>query len=122
MRTLFIDYFISTHKPDTWVVYTMGTLFFLSLVIFFGRAARKKKSKPQLSNSLVDNVETIAFGIKVQINRCKDADDLNKAVGAIGKYEWRFEGNAMAEQEAKELKDLLDKKINEIYGVQTIVS
>lgn len=80
----------------------------------------KRKKKPELSNSTVDNIETLSFAIACQIRRCKTPEDFNKAVEAIGRYEWEFAENDNAKREAKMLKDILDRKAADMFGVETI--
>jgi hypothetical protein len=68
------------------------------------------------------DVETKAFFIACQIRKCKTPEDFNKAVAAIGKYEWQFDGDNNAKREAKILKEILDVKAAEVFGVETIFS
>lgn len=117
---LFINYFIFEHKPDAWVVYTLTALFFCTFLIVLCRYLAKEKVEP--SPASVDNVFTLSVAIAHQIRMCKAPEDFNKAVEAIGRYEWQFMDDHNAKQEAKDLKALLDKKASEVFGVETIFS
>ncbi len=118
MNFLFHSPFID-HKPDTFVytagVFLFGIFFMMFLII---KSIRKPREKtPELSDSSVDNVVTLANAIENQIQRCESAKDLNSAIHAIGRYEWQFMDDLNAKREAKKLKLLLDKRAAQIYEV-----
>lgn len=101
----------------------IGIAISLIVVALFFKHERdlKKKNKVQeLSNVSIDNVQTIAWAISCQIEKCKEPKDFNEALKAIARYEWEFEGDNNAKREANILKELLDIKISNVYGVQTI--
>src|ERR1044072_9301110 len=101
----------------------IGISICLLIIAWFARQemnAKRKKKQLELSNQTVDNVETIAFAIACQIRRCRTPEDFNEAVRAIGRYEWEFAENDNAQREAKILKEILDVKAKEVFGVEPI--
>lgn len=118
-------YFINAPHPDLWLLYTMTALLSIFLLIAIAKKIRSliDQSKPlELSSTPVDNVYTLDFGIACQIRRCKTPEDFHKAVAAIGRYESEFAENDNAAREANILKEILDVKTAEVYGVETIFS
>lgn len=101
-------------KVDEMVMAVCFAVFLMTAAWVLGRRIRDTE-KRSIPSKPVDNVEGIAMGIALQINRCTNDKELNAALGAIRIYEARFCDDPVAREEARELKLMLDIKAAEIY-------
>lgn len=112
------------HEPTAaWILIAGGSISVFFIIIFLIREVQGwGKAEPLQLSKPVDNVEALAFGISIQIRKAKDDKDLNKCLEAIKRYENEYQENMNAVLEALTLRDILDIKANQIYGVEELVS
>lgn len=112
---------------DPEVIWVMSSLYVITICLVIARSLylrqqkkeknkqRTKKVKPHPPHG---NIKTLSLSIAMQILKCSDADSLNEAIYAIGRYEWQFEDNPEGRQEIRDLKDLLDWKAARLYDCE----
>lgn len=124
MNNLFIDYSILEHRPDPRLVMvaTGALIVILSYMALRAicRTLWQKSSPLELSTTRIDNVECIANALTAQILRCEHAKDFNEALKGIKRYELQFPEDNYAEIQAQCLKDLLDFRAEQVYGVEEV--